>query len=101
MTNEEKILKILESMQSDIKTLKTDNQELKASVQRLDVKVNKLDTRMESEVIDKIGALFDGYSLRGDQIEHLQKHLDERLDSIEIDTGYLVSKVARLEKLAK
>lgn len=69
--------------------------------QELKKDVRKLETRMESEVFDKVRALFNGYSLRGDQIENLQKHLDRRLDSIEIDTGYLVSRVARLEKLAK
>lgn len=61
----------------------------------------RLESRMESEVINKIGALFDGHSLRGEQIENLKKHFDERFDSIEIDTGYLVSRVARLEKAAK
>lgn len=69
--------------------------------QELKKDVRKLETRMESEVFDKVRALFNGYSLRGDQIENLQKHLDQRLDSIEIDTRYLVSRVARLEKLAK
>lgn len=53
------------------------------------------------ETTDKIRALSDGFYLRGDQIENLKKHIDERLDSIEIDTGYLVSRVARLEKMAK
>jgi hypothetical protein len=56
---------------------------------------------MEEEVFNKIGALFNGHSLRGDQIEKLRKHLDERLDNIETDTRYLVARVARLEKLAK
>ena len=76
-------------------------QELKTSVQKVESKVDKLELRLENEAFNKIGALFDGYSLRGDQIENLQKHLDQRLDSIEIDTGYLVSRVARLEKIAK
>ncbi len=61
----------------------------------------RLETRIENEVIDNIRALSDGFDLRGNQIENLKKHLDERFDSIEIDTGYLVSRVARLEKMAK
>jgi len=69
--------------------------------ERLESKVDKLELRMEDEVIEKVRALFDGFTLRGEQIENLQKHLNQRLDSIEIDTGYLVSKVARLEKMAK
>lgn len=74
---------------------------LKGGQQRLESKVDKIELRMESEIIDKIKDLFDGYNLRGDQIENLQKHLDERLDSIELDAGYLVSRVSRLEKAAK
>jgi len=69
--------------------------------ERLESKVDKLELRIEDEVIEKVSALFDGFTLRGEQIENLQKNLDQRLDSIEIDTGYLVSKVARLEKMAK
>lgn len=79
----------------------SDVSDLKEGQQKLEKGQIRLEARMESEVIEKIGALFDGYNLRGGQIENLQKHLDQRLDSIEIDTGYLVSKVARLEKLAK
>ncbi|MEW6698651.1 MAG: hypothetical protein AB1341_15145 [Bacillota bacterium] len=61
----------------------------------------RLETRMENEIVEKIRGLSDGFEFRGDQIENLKKHIDERLDSIEIDTGYLVSRVARLEKIAK
>jgi len=61
----------------------------------------RLEYRMENEVIEKIGALFDGYTLRGEQIEDLKKHFEERLNSIETDTGYLVSRVARLEKIVR
>ncbi|HOV80637.1 MAG TPA: hypothetical protein PK728_11150 [Bacillota bacterium] len=68
---------------------------------RLESKVDKLELCMENEVIEKVRALFDGFTLRGDQIENLQRHLDQRLDSIEIDTRYLVSRIASLEKLAK
>ncbi|NPV29923.1 MAG: hypothetical protein HPY58_09790 [Firmicutes bacterium] len=60
----------------------------------------RLETRLENEVIDKVRALFDGFTLRGEQIERLQKRLDQRLDSIETDTRYLVARVAML-KLAK
>lgn len=63
--------------------------------------MDKLELSLEDEVFNKIGALFDGYNSKGDQIERLQKHLDERLDSIEIDTRYLVARVARLGKLSK
>jgi len=76
-------------------------QELRQGQDKLDSKVTRLEIRMENEVIDKVRVLFDGFALRGNQIDNLQKHVDERLDSIEIDTNYLVARVARLEKLAK
>jgi predicted nuclease with TOPRIM domain len=85
----------------ELKPVRQELQELKHGQERLESKVDKLELRMENEVIEKVRALFDGFTLRGEQIENLQKHLDQRLDSIEINTGYLVSKVARLEKMAK
>jgi hypothetical protein len=64
--------------------------------------------RMEQDHGKKIDALFDGFTLRGDQSEQLQDHLDERLDAIQTDLSYMVSKVAqhdrnivRLNKIAK
>jgi len=54
--------------------------------------------RLENEHGDKINALFDGYSMRGDQIARLQEHLDERLDAIQTDLSYIVSKIAQHER---
>jgi len=93
-TNQQKIETRMES-------LETSQQKIETGMKSLEAGQRKIETRMESEVIEKIGALFNGYSLRGEQIENLQKHLDQRLDSIETDTGYLVSRVARLEKVVK
>jgi flagellar hook-associated protein FlgK len=50
---------------------------------------------MENEVIEKLSALFDGFNLRGNQIENLKKHLDDRFDDIVQDLNYLVRKSAR------
>ena len=83
-----------------MESLETGQQKLEARMDSLEKGQIRLEARMESEVIEKIGALFDSYNLRGDQIEDLQKHLDQRFDSIEIDTRYLVSRVARIEKLS-
>jgi len=82
-------------------TLEAGQQELNQSQDRLVNRVNRLEIRMENEVIDKVCALFDSYNLRGDQIENIQKHFDERIDCIEKDTGYLVSRGSRLEKMVK
>lgn len=97
MTNEDFQALILQQL----KVLTEGQSRIESRMDKLETKVDKLDLRTENEVIDKVRVLFDGYTLRGDQIEYLQKHLDQRLDSIEVDTGYLVARVARLEKLAK
>ena len=109
------ILGELKTMKNEIQEVKTGQQKLETNIEslekgqlRLETHIEslekgqlRLETRIESEIIEKIGALFDGYTLRGDQIENLQKHLDQRFDSIETDTRYLVARVTRLEKLAK
>ncbi|MDK2889226.1 MAG: hypothetical protein PWP72_2104 [Thermoanaerobacter sp.] len=104
MTNEEfqsLVLQQLGKINKRLDSLEEGQLHLTTRLDNVDNKVDKLELRLENEVIDKVRALFDGFALRGDQIERLQKHLDERLDSIETDTRYLVARVARLEKLAK
>ena len=100
-TSQQKIEARIGSLEDGQKELKSDVRKLENRMESLETGQRKIEARMESEIIEKIGALFNGYSLRGEQIENLQKHLDQRLDSIETDTGYLVSRVARLEKVVK
>lgn len=71
-------------------------QELKADIQKVDSKVEKLELRMENEVADKIRGLYNFREVNNDQFTKVV----EKLESIEIDKGYLVSRVARLEKMA-
>ena len=91
----------VDKLESRTENLEHRMENLENKTDRIDSGLLKLESRIENEVIDKISALFNGHGLRGDQFVSLKKHIDERLDSIEIDTGYLVSKVARLEKMAK
>ena len=91
----------LDELRSGQNVLTQDVSDLKHGQKRLENKVDKLEVRMENEVIEKINILIDSHKLEGDQIENLKTHLDERFDSIEIDTLYLVSRVSRLENLAK
>lgn len=93
MSNEEKVIKMLESMQFDIKNLKGDITNLKGDitnlkvdiknlnteVQKIDGKVDKLELRLENEAFNKISALLDGYHQNA---EKLADHT-ERLDRIE------------------
>jgi hypothetical protein len=51
--------------------------------------------KLENDQGTKLAALFDAYTLRGEQIKDLQKHLDERLDNIQTDLNYLVAKSAQ------
>ena len=65
---------------------------------RLDVLENgqtRIELRLENEIIPKITALFDGYQLRGDQIENLKLYLDGRLEAIALDINYLIGRVVR------
>lgn len=61
-----------------------------------EVKAGQL--RMEKKFDEQIGALKDGFELRGDQIERLQEHLDNRLDEIQTDLSYVVTKVAQHDR---
>ncbi len=88
-TGQDELRSDLVELRSGQDELGQEIQELRQGQGRLENKVDKLEVRMEHEVIEKVGALFDGDSLRGEQIENLKTHLDERLDSIEIDTQYL------------
>ncbi|WP_371378782.1 hypothetical protein [Sporomusa aerivorans] len=59
--------------------------EILTAVKSIDERLSKVEksvTVIEYDHGSKISALFDGYSLRGDQTERLKEHLDERLDSI-------------------
>lgn len=89
MTNEEFQSLVLKQLQS----LTEGQSRIESRMNKLESKVDKLELGMETEVIDKIRVLFDGYSLRGDRIDKLQKHIDERLDSIEIDNRKLYQKL--------
>lgn len=72
---------------------------LEQDQQGLAGRMERMETLIENEITDKIRALFDGYNLRGDEIENLRKHLDERLDAIALDINYLVRKTAQQESV--
>lgn len=78
-------------------TIADELKNLKMGQERLESKTDKLEIRMENEVIDKIRVLFDADKVREEKLNQVI----EKLDSIEIDTGYLVARVSRLEKEAK
>lgn len=107
MTSEEfqvLVLKQLQALAEGQLRLETRMDSLDTNMNSLDTRMDSLDkgqlcleTRIENEVIDKIRGLYDFREVTNDQVTKVM----DKLDSIEIDTGYLVSRVARLEKMAK
>ncbi len=59
------------TLETRMDTLEIGQQALASCVESLEVRPQKLETRLENEVIEKIGGPFNGYSLRGAQIENL------------------------------
>ena len=93
MTNEEFQALVLQSF----KELKAELQELRTTQEQLRQSL----ARIEAEHGEKLRALYDAFLLRGDQVEQLRRYVEERFESIETDTRYLVARIVRLEKLAK
>lgn len=70
----------------------------------IDKRQTKLETKIETDIAEKIHVLFEANQVQEERHNLVMERLnnmDERLNGIEIDTGYLVARVARLEKLAK
>lgn len=85
-----------------MKELKSDVSEMKASQERTDTRLSSMEgslARMENDMGTKIAALFDGYTLRGEQIERLQEHLDtSALIQSNPILSYVVGKVAQHDR---
>lgn len=125
MSNEDKILQFLGDIYESQTRVEQRIESLEKSQIRMEQRIEKMEKRMDSlddgqaalsqsvakiehEQGTKIAALFDGYTLRGDQVERLCEHLDERLDVIQTDISYILGKVAQhdrnivqLSKIAK
>lgn len=87
----------VDNLEHKVDNLELRQKEMKSDIAELKKGQLRLETRMENEVIEKIRGLSDGYSLRGDQIENLLKHLNERFDIISHDINYLKRNAARQE----
>lgn len=109
------VLQQLQAITSEIKDIKDNQQQLESRAdqqyqgisgeikslqgnqQQLGLKLDKLEMRMENEVINKLRVLFDADKLREEKLNLVMA----RLEGIEIDVGYLVARVVRLEKAAR
>lgn len=94
---QELVLQQFQAIANELKSLNDGQSRIESRMDRLESKVDKLELRIESEVIDKVRILFDADKVREEKLSQVV----EKLDSIEIDTGYLVARVSRLEKVAK
>lgn len=70
---------------------------LEKGLSRTELKIDKLEIRVENEVIDKIRALFDDREIQNARLDSIEA----KQDSVSADINYLVSRVVRLEKIAK
>lgn len=96
-----KVLGKLESMDNRLSGVENELVQVKNELVQVKNELGQVkesQVRMENELGEKITALFDGYSLRGDQIAGLKGHFDNRLDSLSEDVNYLVKKSFRHEE---
>ena len=94
-------------LKSDVSGLKNDVADLKTGQAKLEQDVADLKAgqeqlshnvvSLENELVPKVTALFDGYTLRGEQIDNLKAHFDERFDDFQEDVSYLISKTGKQE----
>lgn len=104
MTDTEKIIQMLTTMQADIKGIhhrmdgfesRMDNMELRmGDMENRQGSLEQHMVRMENDLNKKIDALFDAFELRGDQINRLEKTINDRLVYLENSNAYLTQQVA-------
>jgi len=111
---QEKILIRLDSVEQKVTVLDAKVNSLDARVERLENRVEKVEVsvnslhkrvdgldekvtrvqetvaRIEHDHGQKIGVLFDAFSLRGDQLEDLKDHFDRRFDTAQAATNFLL-----------
>jgi predicted nuclease with TOPRIM domain len=82
-------------LETRLDSLETRLDSLESRLDALENGQTRVEFRLENEILPKITALFDGYQLRGDQIENLKLYLDGRLEAIALDINYLIGRVVR------
>lgn len=88
MNNEEKILKMLESMQQGQNMIAKQVNEL--SGEFIDIRQSQV--RMENELTEKVRALFDAREVQNDVNERIMSTLDRieaKVDVLQLETAHL------------
>ncbi|GEM_PF-3507308 len=97
MTDTEKIIQMLTTMQADIKGIHHRMDGFESRMDDIENRQGSLEqhmVRMENDLNKKIDALFDAFELRGDQINRLEKTINDRLVYLENSNAYLTQQVA-------
>lgn len=94
MSNEDKILNMLEKIYIEL-------QDTKSEVKENSNAINKLDMKIESEISDKLRGLYDTREVTNDKLDSI----DDKIDDIRIDINNISIKTLhndnRLIKLVK
>ncbi|TDA70527.1 MAG: hypothetical protein D9V47_00830 [Clostridia bacterium] len=86
-----------QAMRQDITELQRGQQAMQQDIIELQRGQRRIETRMENEIIEKIGALFDDREVQNDRLDRIES----KLEDISADVRYLVTKVALVEKMVK
>ena len=118
MTDTEKIIQMLTTMQADIKGIHHRMDGFESRMDRMESRMGNMESRMdrmesrmgdmenrqgsleqhmvrmENDLNKKIDALFDAFELRGDQINRLEKTMHDRLTYLENSNAHLIQQAA-------
>ena len=100
LTNEEKILEMLASIQADMNGMKADIGELKADVSNLKTEAIKTNLRIENEIIPKLKVLAEGHAMLSETLAPKSKvdELQSDVELLKIVVKNLNSEVQQLKK---
>ncbi|MBM7855054.1 chromosome segregation ATPase [Desulfohalotomaculum tongense] len=87
----------MKSVETRIEAVETGMKSMETRIEAVEKNQLRLESRIENQVIEKIRGLYDDREIQNVRFERIES----KLDNVEINTGYLVAKVARLETLAK
>ena len=102
MTNEEKILEMLASIQTDMNGMKADMNGMKADMNGMKADIGELKTnlRIENEIIPKLKVLAEGHAMLSETLAPKSKvdELQSDVELLKIVVKNLNSEVQQLKK---
>ena len=100
MNNEEKILKALEGLQSDMKDVKSDISDLKERMQNVEERTLKIELTQENIIIPNIQLLAEGHTIIQEQIRRLSvvEALQDDVATLKSAVKYLTLELENIKK---